>query len=131
MNSNTQITKTKPQENDIGEYKEYKEWKNNNILKYDDEGVIDAIENKDRKNKNWPRGEFNRALSGWYVVTEIKINYSPSDNNLKMELILNRIEYQPCFKTDYNVAKNAIDKYKNDNIIENLVTDMDDPSYME
>ena len=130
MNSNTQISKTEPQENDVGEYKEYKTWKNNNILKYDDEGVIDAIENKERKNKNWPRGEFNRALSGWYVVTEIKINYNPTDNNLKMELILNRIEYQPCFRNDYSVAKKAIDKYKNDNKIENLVTDMDDPSYL-
>lgn len=130
MNSNTQISKTELQKNDVGEYKEYKTWKNNNILKYDDEGVIDAIENKDKKNKNWPRGEFNRALSGWYVVTEIKINYNPTDNNLKMELILNRIEYQPCFKNDYSVAKKAIDKYKNDNKIENLVTDMDDPSYL-
>lgn len=130
MNSNTQISKTELQENDVGEYKEYKTWKNNNILKYDDEGVIDAIENKDKKNKNWPRGEFNRALSGWYVVTEIKINYNPTDNNLKMELILNRIEYQPCFRNDYLVAKKAIDKYKNDNKIENLVTDMDDPSYL-
>lgn len=123
--SNTQITPSKIQTNDTGEYVTYKGLKNDNILKFEDEGVIDEIENEKKKNKNWPRGEFNRSLSGWYVVTEIEIYYSPFDNNLKMKLVLNRIEYQPCFKDEYFVAKTAIDKYKEDNIIEDLIVDKD------
>ena len=129
INSNTQITKSEVMNNDTGDYREYKNIKNNNILKYEDEGVIDMIDDKSRKNKNWPRGEFNRSLSGWYVITEIKIYYSPDDNNLKMELLLNRIEYQPCFKHEYNIAKKAIDKYKEYNTMEDLVVSKDDPSY--
>ena len=127
--SNSQLVKTDPLSNDSDAYRQYKEKKNENILKYEDEGVIDAIDDETRKNKNWPRGEFNRSLSGWYVVTELKINYNPTENNLKMELLLNRIEYQPCFKNEYYVAKTAIDKYKEENIIENLVLSKDDPSY--
>ena len=129
INSNTQITKSEIQKNDTGDYLEYKNLKNNNILKYEDEGVINMIDNKSRKNKNWPRGEFNRSLSGWYVITEMKIYYSPDDNNLKMELILNRIEYQPCFKHEYDIAKKAIDKYKEYNTMDDLVVSKDDPSY--
>ena len=129
INSNTQITKSEVMNNDTGDYREYKNIKNNNILKYEDEGVIDMIDDKSRKNKNWPRGEFNRSVSGWYVITEIKIYYSPDDNNLKMELLLNRIEYQPCFKHEYNIAKKAIDKYKEYNTMEDLVVSKDDPSY--
>lgn len=127
--SNSQLVKSQHQPNDSDAYRQYKEKKNDNILKYDDEGVIDSIDDETRKNKNWPRGEFNRSLSGWYVVTELKINYNPTENNLKMELLLNRIEYQPCFKNEYYIAKTAIDKYKEENIIENLVLSKDDPSY--
>lgn len=131
INSNTQITKSEIQKNDTGDYLEYKNLKNNNILKYEDEGVIDMIDDSSRKNKNWPRGEFNRALSGWYVITEMKIYYSPDDNNLKMELLLNRIEYQPCFKNEYDIAKKAIDKYKEYNTMDDLVVSKDDPSYRQ
>ena len=131
INSNTQITKSEIQKNDTGDYLEYKNLKNNNILKYEDEGVIDMIDDSSRKNKNWPRGEFNRSLSGWYVITEMKIYYSPDDNNLKMELLLNRIEYQPCFKNEYDIAKKAIDKYKEYNTMDDLVVSKDDPSYRQ
>ena len=111
------------------EYKNYKKMFNENILKFEDEGVLEVIENSKQKNKSWPRGEYNRALSGWYVVTSIEIYYSPDDNNLKMKLILNRIEYQPIYVNEYTTAKKAIDKYKEENIIENIITQKDDYSY--
>ena len=82
------------------------------------------VDNENMKNKNWPRGEFNRALSGWYVVTEIEIDYNPRDNNLNMNLLLNRIEYQPNFKSDYLLAKKAVDIYKNENTIENILSNI-------
>jgi signal peptidase I len=120
--SNTAIAPSDIRENEKGTaYNKYKLIKNENILKFNDEGVIDDIEDKDRKNKNWPRGEYNRSLSGWYVVTSIEIEYNPKENNLNMILILNRIEYQPCFKDEYEIAKKAIDKYKDENLIENLL----------
>lgn len=103
-------------------YGEYKKMQKENILKFDNEGVIDDIDVKERKNKNWPRGEFNRALSGWYVVSEIEIYYNPSDNNLKMKLILNRIEYQPCFKDEYICARDAVnERYGRENMITNIL----------
>lgn len=127
--SNYQISPSNIHNNDRGDYREYKDQKNNNILKFADEGVIEGIENEKRNNKNWPRGEFNRSLSGWYVVTEMEIYYDPDATNLKMKLLLSRIEYQPTFKSDYKVAKSAIDKYKEDNIIEDLIVPKDDISY--
>ncbi len=121
MMSNTEITKAEIRSNDRGLANEYKTKKNNNILKFEDEGVLDFIDDDERKNKNWPRGEYNRALSGWYVVTEIEIEYDPNDNNLKMNLTLNRIEYKPIFKNEYTVAKKAIDKYREENVIEDII----------
>ena len=124
MNSNTQLSKMKIEEKVDNAYLEYQVQANDNLLKYDNEGVIDMIDNEDMKNKNWPRGEFNRALSGWYVVTEIEIEYNPRDNNLNMNLLLNRIEYQPNFKSDYLLAKKAVDIYKNENTIENILSNI-------
>ena len=123
MNSNTQLSKANIDKNAVVDnaYRDYQIKANENLLKFDDEGVIDAIDNEKMKNKNWPRGEYNRALSGWYVVTEMDIEYNPNDNNLNMNLMLNRIEYQPNFKDDYKVAKKAIDSYKDENIIENIL----------
>ena len=46
-----------------------------------------------------------------------------------MKLILNRIEYQPIYVNEYTTAKKAIDKYKEENIIENIITQKDDYSY--
>lgn len=126
MMSNQQISPSPINEMDNSDYKLYKDKLNSNILKFDDEGLIDVI----KKNKNWPRGEYNRGLSGWYVVTEMEIYYNPDDNNLKMKLMLNRIEYQPCFVSEYKIAQKAIEKYKEDNIIENLIISKDDYSYL-
>jgi hypothetical protein len=121
MMSNTEITKAEIRSNDRGLANEYKTKKNSNILKFEDEGVLDFIDDDERKNKNWPRGEYNRALSGWYVVTEIEIEYDPNDNNLKMNLTLNRIEYKPIFKNEYTVDKKATDKYREENVIEDII----------
>ena len=71
---------------------------------------------------------YNRSLSGWYVVTDMKISYNTvkdfrgvSYKKLQTQLILNRIEYKPSFRSEYENAKNAIEKYKNDNIPENII----------
>ena len=96
--------------NDSVEYIKYKQEGNENILQFDDEVKPDKY------------GKFNRGLSGWYVITEIVIEYNPKDNNLNMNLILNRIEYKPCFKNEYYTAKKAVDKYKEENIIDNILT---------
>ena len=131
MFSNTQISKSEIYDGiDIGDLKNYKEQKNKNILKFKGEGMFKGITEeqdpeKDESNRSktvWPQYIFNRGLSGWYVVTGIEIDYSPDDNNLKMTLTLNRIEYQPCFKDEYYKAKKAIDKYKDDNIAEHILT---------
>ena len=95
--------------NDKGDYSNYKNMINENLLYFENEAENDV------------KGKYNRGLSGWYVVTEIEIDYDPKENNLNMNLTLNRIEYRPCFKTEYKRAKNAVDKYKEENIIENIV----------
>ena len=38
-----------------------------------------------------------------------------------MDLVLNRIEYRPCFKSEYSLAKKAVDKYKEENLIEDIL----------
>lgn len=117
--SNGEITTSNIEANDPEDIKNYREKKNENILKFDDEGIIEAI--NPRLYKKWPPVIFNRSLSGWYVVTEIEIDYDPNDNNLKMNLVLNRIEYKPCFKDEYERARKAIDKYKEENVPEDIL----------
>jgi hypothetical protein len=117
--SNGEISASKIESSDPVDIRNYREKKNENIIQYDDEGIIDII--NPRKNKNWPEVIFNRSLSGWYVVTEFEINYDPKDNSLKMDLILNRIEYKPCFRDEYKKAKKAIDKYKEENVPEDIL----------
>lgn len=119
MYSQKEISPVDVYKSDEGDILNYKEKKNDNILQFEDEGVIEAI--NPREWKSWPDFIYNRSLSGWYVVTEMEIDYDANDNNLKMNLTLNRIEYKPCFKDEYTMAKKAIDKYKNENIIENIL----------
>ena len=95
--------------NDKGDYSNYKNMINDNLLYFENEAENDV------------KGKYNRGLSGWYVITEIEIDYDPKENNLNMNLTLNRIEYRPCFKTEYKRAKTAVDKYKEENIIDNIV----------
>ena len=75
---------------------------------------------------------YNRSLSGWYVVTDMKISYNTvKDFNgvtykkLQTQLILNRIEYKPSFHSEYKIAKSAIEKYKSDNLSENIMRGAD------
>ncbi len=91
------------------DYLLYKQNKNEDILSFPGEASKDKY------------GTYNRGLSGWYVVTEMEIYYDAQDNNLKMNLTLNRIEYKPCFKEEYVSAKKAIDKYKEENVITDIL----------
>ena len=72
----------------------------------------------------WPKEKYNRSLSGWYVVTEIELEYDHNDNNIRMNLTLNRIEYQPIFKSDYELAKKAVEIYKEHNLVEDIFKTM-------
>lgn len=71
---------------------------------------------------------YNRSLSGWYVITDMKISYNTVKDftgvtykKLQTQLILNRIEYKPTFNSEYEMAKKAIEKYKKDSISKNIV----------
>ena len=41
-----------------------------------------------------------------------------------MNLTLNRIEYQPVFKNEYELARNAVDVYKEQNLIDDIFKTM-------
>ena len=102
-------------------YKEIIEEKNDDILFFEDEMG-------DRKDPT--KGVFNRALSGWYVVTEMKIVYNRKRQTLQTELILNRIEYKPNLKSEYDLARRAInEKYRYDNTAGSWFNNMDDNNY--
>jgi hypothetical protein len=114
---------TEIQKNDIvdtlpeSEAKNFLKAKNDNIITFEEE-----IE------KNDDYRAYNRSLSGWYVVTDMKISYNTAKDfkgvtykKLQTQLILNRIEYKPSFKSEYEMAKIAIEKYKNDNLSENIM----------
>ena len=97
--------------------KDYLKQKNDNIIEFNSERVND--------NENQV---YNRSLSGWYVVTDMKISYNTVKDfkgvtykKLQTQLILNRIEYKPSFYSEYEMARNGIEKYKNDNIPENIM----------
>lgn len=119
--STTQIKKEKNTVDNKTNYSEYVDRKNEDILSFENEGKIEDIEKNGVAYMPWSQYEYNRSLSGWYVVTSIEIVYNPKESNLNMNLILNRIEYQPCFKNEYYATKKAIDKYKDDNNIENIL----------
>ncbi|MCM1217041.1 MAG: hypothetical protein NC548_21290 [Lachnospiraceae bacterium] len=103
-----------------------------NIIYYADEGLA-PLQNKDmsvrRNNENYPMGNYNRSLSGWYVVTEMKICFDSYDDNMKHMLTLNRIEHKPLFKSEYKTAQQAVEKYKEENKMDYLFQITDDFSY--
>lgn len=97
--------------------KDFLKEKNDNIITFENEIV-----------NNNEHQIYNRSLSGWYVVTDMKISYNlVKDFNgvtykkLQTQLILNRIEYKPNFYSEYEMARKAIEKYKNDNFSENII----------
>ena len=105
------------------EYREYIDRKNDNIINFEDEGVLDIINDGIGPSNYWPKEKYNRSLSGWYVVTEIELEYDHYDN-IRMNLTLNRIEYQPVFKSDYELAKKAVEIYKEHNLVEDIFKTM-------
>lgn len=95
------------------------------FLKKRNDNIIVFEEDKEGDNK---LQTYNRSLSGWYVVTDMKISYNTVKDfkgntykKLQTQLILNRIDYRPSFKSEYELAKISIDKYKRDNIPENIM----------
>jgi len=106
------------------EYREYIDRKNDNIINFEGEGVLDIINDGIGPSNYWPKEKYNRSLSGWYVVTEIELEYDHNDNNIRMNLTLNRIEYQPIFKSDYELAKKAVEIYKEHNLVEDIFKTM-------
>ena len=75
--------------------------------------------------------KYNRGLSGWYVITELKYVFNRNKMRLNTILVLNRIEKKPHYRTEYNIAKGGIEKYKEDNIVEKIFSSTDDFSYAE
>jgi hypothetical protein len=97
--------------------KDYLKNKNKNIISF-----------KDDTDNDTEHQAYNRSLSGWYVVTDMKISYNTvkgfkgnTYKKLQTQLTLNRIEYKPSFHSEYEIAKNAIEKYKYDNVPENIM----------
>jgi hypothetical protein len=117
-NSSTQIRKNSMVDNmQESIVKDYLKTKNDNIISF--------IEDTDNDNIHQA---YNRSLSGWYVVTDMKISYNTVKDfkgvtykKLQTQLILNRIEYKPTFKDEYEMARKAIEKYKLDNVSDNIM----------
>lgn len=109
-----------------------KKSRNDNIINYDDEGLNPKRKTSEKnKNTNNPLGNYNRSLSGWYVITEVKYIYDSYEKNIKTYLTLNRIEHKPQFVSEYTIAKNAVEFYKEDNKITNIYRQCDDFYYAE
>ena len=97
--------------------KDYLKDKNDNIISFYEE-----------MKKDTEYQGYNRSLSGWYVVTDMKISYNSVKDfkgttykKLQTQLILNRIEYKPTFRSEYEIARKAIEKYKCDNVADNIM----------
>ena len=117
-NSSAQLRKN-PMVDDmpLSKAKDYLKDKNDNIILFK-EDLQNDTENQ----------VYNRSLSGWYVVTDMKISYNTVKDftgvtykKLQTQLILNRIEYKPTFYSEYEMARKAIEKYKSDNLSENIM----------
>lgn len=117
-NSSAQIRKNSTVDDmPLSKVRDYLKDKNDNIIIFEDD-VKNDTENQ----------VYSRSLSGWYVVTDMKISYNTvkdftgvSYKKLQTQLILNRIEYKPTFYSEYEMARKAIEKYKSDNLSENIM----------
>ena len=117
-NSSKKIRKNPTVDNlPLSAARDYLKKKNDNIIIFEED-----VE------KDTDKQVYNRSLSGWYVVTDMKISYNTVKDftgvtykKLQTQLILNRIEYKPTFYSEYDMAKKAIDKYKSDNLSENIM----------
>ncbi len=97
--------------------KDYFKNKNDNIIIFDEE-----------TEKDNDYQVYNRSLSGWYVVTDMKISYNTvkdfkgkTSKKLQTQLVLNRIEYKPTFKSEYEIARKGIEKYRTENLSANIM----------
>ena len=117
-NSSAQLRKN-PMVDDmpLSKARDYLKDKNDNIILF-----------KEDLEKDTEYQVYNRSLSGWYVVTDMKISYNTVKDftgvaykKLQTQLTLNRIEYKPTFYSEYEMARKAIEKYKNDNLSENIM----------
>lgn len=94
-------------------------------LKNKNENIITFKQDTDNDTENQV---YNRSLSGWYVVTDMKISYNTVKDfkgvmykKLQTQLILNRVEYKPTYHSEYEMAKKSIEKYKYDNLSSNIM----------
>ena len=118
QNSLTQIRKDYSVDRlEPSKVKDYLKDKNDNIISFSEE-----------MEKDTEHQVYNRSLSGWYVVTDMKISYNTVKDfkgttykKLQTQLILNRIEYKPTFHSEYEIAREAIEKYKCDNVADNIM----------
>ena len=118
INSSTEIRRN----NDINDKKESKI---KDYLKDKNENIITFKEDVDKDSEYQV---YNRSLSGWYVVTDMKIIYNTVKDfkgttykKLQTQLTLNRIDYKPTFKSEYDLAVKAIEKYKHENLSANIM----------
>jgi hypothetical protein len=110
--------------------------RNSNVDDMPESKIKDQLKNKNENillftediEKDGEYQVYNRSLSGWYVVTDMKISYNTVKDfkgktykKLQTQLILNRIEYKPTFKSEYELARNAIEKYRTENPSANIM----------
>lgn len=96
-----------------------------NILKEKNENIITF---KNEMENDTDNQVYNRSLSGWYVVTDMKIIYNSVKDfkgvtyrKLQTQITLNRIDYKPTYNSEFEMAKKSIEKYKSDNNADNIV----------
>lgn len=115
-------------ENNMTLEDKYKLMHNDSLYVFDNEGVQEKVDGTSM-NRSLGLSPYNRALSGWYVVTELKYVLDKNKARLNTIMVLNRIEKKPLFKNEYYIARDSIEKYKEDNVIEKLINTTDDYSY--
>ena len=113
IRKNSNVDKMEP-----SKAKDFLKEKNDNIIVF-----------KEEIEKDTEYQGYNRSLSGWYVVTDMKIIYNTVKDlkgttykKLQTQLVLNRIEYKPAYHSEYKMARNAIEKYRCDNLSDNIMS---------
>jgi hypothetical protein len=99
-----------------------------NIKKYLDRKNDNIIVFKEELENDTEHQAYNRTLSGWYVVTDMKISYNTvkdfkgnTHKKLQTQLTLNRIEYKPTYHSEYEIARKAIEKYRCENVPDGIM----------
>lgn len=99
-----------------------------NIKRYLDRKNDNIITFKEELENDTEHQVYNRTLSGWYVVTDMKISYNTvkdfkgnTHKKLQTQLTLNRIEYKPTYHSEYEIARKAIEKYRFENVPDGIM----------